>query len=71
MDTQYQKKATRRWAWRSADGNTKTEIHYTMTDTPSIGTDVTVINRVNIGSDHIMLMGSVSLKGHCVEFGVV
>ena len=52
MTTQFQKKAGRRWPWRSPDGNTKNEIDYIMTGKPSTVTDVTVINRVNIGSDH-------------------
>ena len=54
MNTQFQKKAGRRWTWRSPGGNTKSEIDYIMTDKPSMVTDVTVINRVNIGSDHRM-----------------
>ena len=62
MNTQFQKKAGRRWIWRSPDGNTKNEIDYIMTDKPSIVTDVTVINRVNIGSDHMMVMGSITLN---------
>ena len=33
-----------------------------MTDKPSMFTDVTVINRVNIGSDHRMVMGSITLS---------
>ena len=57
MNTQFQKKAGRRWTWRSPDGNTKNEIDYIMTDKPGMVTDVTVINRVNIGSDHRMVMG--------------
>ena len=48
--------------WRSPDGNTKNEIDYIMTDKPSMVTDVTVINRVNIGSDHRMVMGSITLN---------
>ena len=59
---QFQKKAGRRWTWRSPDGNTKNEIDYIMTDKPSMVTDVTVINRVNIGSDHRMVMGSITLN---------
>ena len=62
MNTQFQKKAGRRWTWRSPDGNTKNEIDYIMTDKPSMVTDVTVINRVNIGSDHSMVMGSITLN---------
>ena len=33
-----------------------------MTDKPSMVTDVTVINRINIGSDHRLVMGSVTLN---------
>ena len=33
-----------------------------MTDKPSMATDVTVINRVNIGSDHRVVMGSTTLN---------
>ena len=62
MNTQFQKKAGRRWTWRSPDGNTKNEIDYIMTDKPSMIIDVTVINRVNIGSDHRMEMGSITLN---------
>ena len=62
MNTQFQKKAGRRWTWRCPDGNTKNEIDYIMTDQPSMVTDVTVKNRVNIGSDHRMVMGSIALN---------
>ena len=62
MNTQFQKKAGRRWTWRSPDGNTKNEIDYIMTDKPSMVTDMTVLNRVNIGSDHRMVMGSITLN---------
>ena len=70
MNTQFQKKAGRRWTWRSPDGNTiltKNEIDYIMTDKPSTATDVTVINRVNIGSDHRMVMSSVTLNTKAVN----
>ena len=62
MNTQFQKKAGRRWTWRSPDGNTKNEIDYPMTDKPSMVTDVIVINRINIGTDHGIVMGSVTLN---------
>ena len=38
------------------------EIDYITTDTPSMVTDVTVINSINFGSDHMMVMGYVTLK---------
>ena len=62
MNTQFQKKAGRRWTWRSPVGNTKNEIDYIMTDKPSMITDVTVLNSVNIGSDHRMVLGSITLN---------
>ena len=62
MNTQFQKKAGRRLPWRSPDGNTKHEIGYIVTNKPSMVTDVTVRNRVNIGRDHRMVMGSITLN---------
>ena len=62
MKTQFQKKAWRRWTWRSPDGHTRNEIDYIMTDKPSMVTDVTVINRIDIESDHRMVMGSITLN---------
>ena len=62
MNTPFQKNAGRRWTWRSPVGNTKNEIDYIMTDKPSMVTDVTVMNRVNIGSDHRIVMGSITLN---------
>ena len=57
MNTQFQKKVG-----RSPDGNTKNEIDYIMTDKPRMVTDVTVLNRVNVGSDRRMVMGSITLN---------
>ena len=48
MNTQFQKKAERRWTRRSPGGHTKKEIDYLMTDKLSMVTDVTVINRINM-----------------------
>ena len=48
--------------WRSPDGHTKIKKDYIMTDKPSTATVVTVINRINIGRDHGMVMGSVTLN---------
>ena len=47
--------------WRSPDGKTKNEIDYIMTDKPNMITYVRVINRINIGSDHRMLMSNIRL----------
>ena len=45
----------------SPNGVTKTEIDYILTNRPDIVTDVTVINQVNIGSDHRMAMSNIKL----------
>ena len=37
-------------------------INYIMTDKPSMVTNMTVINCINIGSDHMMVMGSITLN---------
>ena len=62
MNTQFQKKQGSRWTWRSPDGHTRNEIDDIMTDKPSMVTDVTVINRINIGSDHMIVMCSITLN---------
>ena len=41
MNTMVQKKAGRRWTWKSPNGVTKTEINYILTNRPDIVTDVT------------------------------
>ena len=56
----------RRWAWKIPNGVTKTEIDYILTNRPDIITDVTVINQVNIGSDHRLVMSNIKLD---VEVG--
>ena len=62
MNTQFQKKAGRRWTRRSTDVHTTHEIDHIMTEKPRMVTDVTVINRINIGSDQRMVIGSITLN---------
>ena len=62
MNTIFQKKAQREWTWKSPNGVTKTEIDYILTNRPDIVTDVTVINQVNIGSDHRLVMSNIKLE---------
>ena len=62
MNTQSQKKAGRRWTWRSPDDHTNNEIDYIMTDKPSMVTDVTAINRNNIARDHRIVVSSVTIS---------
>ena len=61
MNIMFQKKAGRRWTWKSPNDVTKTDIGYLLTNKPDIVTDVTVINQVNIGSDHKLVMSNIKL----------
>ena len=49
------------WMWESPNGVTKPEIDYILTNKPDIVTDVTVSNKVNIGSDHRTVMSNIKL----------
>ena len=51
MNTMFQKIARRIWKWKSPKGVTKAEIDYILTNRLDVVTDVTVINKVNIGSN--------------------
>ena len=55
MNTMFQKKAGR--TWESPDGVKKTEIDYLLINI----TYITVINQVNIGSDHRLVMSNIKL----------
>ncbi len=61
MNRFFKKKLSRRWTWRSPDGKTKNEIDFILTNKPKIIQDVTVINKVNTGSDHRMIMCKVKI----------
>ena len=61
MNIMFQKKTGRRWTWESPSGVTKTELDYILTNRPDIVTDITVINQVNIRSDHRMDMSNIKL----------
>ena len=45
----------KRWTWRSPNGATKNEIDFSIGDKNNSISNVTVINKVNIGSDHRMV----------------
>ena len=46
---------------KSQNGVTKTKTNYILTNMPDIVTDVTVINHVNIGSDHGLVTSNIKL----------
>ena len=62
MNTMFQTKAGIRWMWKVHNGVTKTENDYILTNRPDIVTDVTVINQVNIDSDHRIAISNVKLE---------
>ena len=51
----FKKKSAKRWTWRSPNDTTKNEIDSLLTDAIGKAKDVSVLNRVNIGSDHRFL----------------
>ncbi|XP_056633464.1 uncharacterized protein LOC130443041 [Diorhabda sublineata] len=52
MNSFFQKKLHRRWTWVSPNGRTKNEIDFFITTRKRFVTDVTVLNKFGIGSDH-------------------
>ena len=61
MNTFFQKRESRKWTWRGPNGTTKNEIDFILTDKPKIVKDVSVLNKVNTGSDHRMVRCKVTL----------
>ena len=59
MNTMFQKRVWRRWTWKSPNGVTKTEFDYILTNKLAMVTGVTVINQVNIGRDHRLVMSNI------------
>ena len=65
MNTMFQTKSGRRWSLekpkRCNEDTTKTEVDYFLTNRTDIITYVTVINQVNIGSAHRLVMSTIKL----------
>jgi endonuclease/exonuclease/phosphatase family metal-dependent hydrolase len=55
-------KFQRKWTWASADGVTKNEIDYIITNSKSVVKNVTVLNNFTTGSDHRMVRAKVVLN---------
>ncbi|MEE4247402.1 MAG: reverse transcriptase domain-containing protein [Kangiellaceae bacterium] len=60
-NTHFKKKKSRKWTWRSPNGETKNEIDYILSN-KNIVLNVDVIQRVNVGSDHRMVRGKIRLN---------
>ena len=52
MNTFFKRKPTKKWTWKSPNGETFNEIDYILASKTALIKNVSVINRVNIGSDH-------------------
>ena len=55
MNIFIQKRDGRKWTWRGPNGTTKNGIDFLIGDRNNSVSNVTVINKVNIGSDHRMV----------------
>ena len=60
-NTHFKKKKSRKWTWKSPNGVTKNEIDYILSN-KNIVLNVDVIQRVNVGSDHRMVRGTIRLN---------
>lgn len=58
----FEKKPKRKWTWISPDGKTKNEIDFIISNRKDIVHDVTVLNKVSIGSDHRMIRAKLKLS---------
>ena len=55
VNTVLKKLCNRCWTWISPNVETKNEIDYILTDKHGIFSDLSVLNSINIGSDHRMV----------------
>lgn len=60
-NTFYKKKKSRKRTWKSPNGTTRNEIDYIMAN-KNIVQNVDVIQRVNAGSDHRLVRGTITLN---------
>ena len=60
-NTHYKKRKSRKWTWRSPNGETKNEIDYILAN-KNIVQNVDVVQRVNIGSDHRMVRSTIKMN---------
>ena len=57
----FQKKPNRKWTWKNPEGSIKIEIDFIMTNRQDTILNLTVIKRVNTGSDHRLVRCRVNL----------
>ena len=57
-NTCFKKRKSRKWAWRSPNGLVE-NVYYILTNRKSIVKNVEVIQRLNVGSDHRLVRGTI------------
>ena len=62
MNSFFSGKIQRKWTWASADGTTKNEIDYIITNRKPTVRNVTVLNNFRTGSDHRLVRAKVMLN---------
>ena len=61
-NTLFKKRSGRMWTWRSPNLTTKNMIDYILTDFPKYFKDVSVLNRLNTGSDHRLVRAKINVR---------
>ncbi len=72
MNSRFQKKASRKWTWKSPNGQSTTEIDHFLTNHPFLFEDVDVVGPFHTGSDHRLVRSVIRLnynlgKKRCLE----
>jgi len=58
-NTYFEKRPSRKWTWRSPNGETKNQIDFIMTNRGEMILNTEVIQRLNTGSDHRMVRSTI------------
>ena len=61
-NSKYKKREKRKWTWKSPDGSVKNEIDFIMTNKENTIEDLSVVSRVNTGSDHRLVRAKFNFK---------
>jgi endonuclease/exonuclease/phosphatase family metal-dependent hydrolase len=64
-NTFYKKPVGRKWTWQGPNATVKNEIDYILATRPDTVKDISVISRVNTGSDHRPVIAKVKINTRC------
>jgi len=70
-NSKFKKNNKRKWTWRNPDGTIKNEIDFIITTDKSIIQDVSVVSKVNTGSDHRLVRCRISFNTRLERFKLV